>query len=550
MGFGCLLVHLNLYLHNKSKKIGMFSPLLIKVILVVTLLINSVLGFFVYKNNPKSATNIIFTYLSLVTSLWLIVEYLAVFPQVSLIFARLALFFSLPQSSLFFLLAHTLPNEKLQLQKSKLLLLLFLNLFLMLLVVSPYTFKAIIQVGDRLDVAPGIGMLIFLIFVSLLFLFTIYILIKKIHTSQDIQTRRSLVLVLTGMIMMIGLLIFTLVIPVILFQNSYAVRFTPIYTLFFLIPTSIAIIKYQLFNIKILATRVLVGMILLVVFIKLLLSKTSTEWLFNGAIFAIVVFLGILLFRSLRYELEAERAIQEKLKIEALEKQKDEFFAYVGRQFRSLLSGFQEFVHDIAGGVYCQPTKELSNALETVSRDQERMATLLETHLAMTGGDQSAIHCEYEEQNINDCISHVVEELTPTARMKGLHIAWRRNDALPNVFCDYEKIRQVVWNMLDNAIRCTDVGIVRVIAKKDKDRLLVTVADLGIGFTIHDEKKFFEKFSRGGNIERRQSPGMGLGLYISRLFVEAHGGTVFAHSAGPAKGSEFGFWIPFRNADV
>ena len=72
------------------------------------------------------------------------------------------------------------------------------------------------------------------------------------------------------------------------------------------------------------------------------------------------------------------------------------------------------------------------------------------------------------------------------------------------------------------------------------------VKDSGLGFSKVDEANFFQKFYRGENVRGTNVNGTGLGLYVCRKFIETHGGRVWAHSDGLGKGSEFGFWVPFK----
>ena len=101
-------------------------------VLIPAIFIHILLAFIVYKNNTRSATNVIFGLLSLVTSIWLLVNHLALstnFSSISLLLSRLSIFFAVPQILLFFLLSHTLPMEKLRLSRNKLFLVLSISIF-------------------------------------------------------------------------------------------------------------------------------------------------------------------------------------------------------------------------------------------------------------------------------------------------------------------------------------------------------------------------------------------------------------------------------------
>lgn len=116
------------------------------------------------------------------------------------------------------------------------------------------------------------------------------------------------------------------------------------------------------------------------------------------------------------------------------------------------------------------------------------------------------------------------------------------------VYCDEEKIRHVVFNFIDNAIKYSEVGNIKVELYPENNGAAVRVRDNGLGFSKIDGANFFQKFYRGENVKGTNVNGTGLGLFVCSKFIEAHHGKVWAHSEGLGKGAEFGFWIPLHNA--
>ena len=111
---------------------------------------------------------------------------------------------------------------------------------------------------------------------------------------------------------------------------------------------------------------------------------------------------------------------------------------------------------------------------------------------------------------------------------------------------DADRIGQVLTNLIDNAIKYTEKGIIKVTVEETDGGIKVAVNDHGFGFEKVDEANFFQKFYRGENVKGTNVTGTGLGLYVCRKFIEAHGGKVWAHSPGLGQGSEFGFWLPSK----
>ncbi len=116
---------------------------------------------------------------------------------------------------------------------------------------------------------------------------------------------------------------------------------------------------------------------------------------------------------------------------------------------------------------------------------------------------------------------------------------------------DPEKIRQVILNLIDNAIRYTKKGgiTIKLKVKKQKskvDSILIKISDTGEGMTKEEMEKIFQSFSRGSAGNRLWTEGAGLGLYIACQFVEMHKGRIWAESKGRGEGAQFYVELPVR----
>ena len=159
---------------------------LTQLILAAVLVINALLAFLVYHTNKKSATNIIFIFLALIISVWLVIIYKASTPSTSaivLLYTRFAVFFAVPLSVSFFLLAHTIPSESLLLKKHNLYLIIISTIIIMVLTLSPLVFKKVIVNGENIQSVPGMGMPVFAIFTTFFSVAAIYTFIKKVKKS-------------------------------------------------------------------------------------------------------------------------------------------------------------------------------------------------------------------------------------------------------------------------------------------------------------------------------------------------------------------------------
>jgi signal transduction histidine kinase len=147
--------------------------------------------------------------------------------------------------------------------------------------------------------------------------------------------------------------------------------------------------------------------------------------------------------------------------------------------------------------------------------------------------------------NFEELVENVIEELETTAKKKKLKLIYKKpKKALPKVRIDREKIRQVVMNLIDNAIKYTEKGKVQVELKLIKNKILFSVSDSGMGIEEGDMINLFKKFSRGQGTSVIHTEGTGLGLYVARQMIESHKGKIWAESEGKGKGAKFIFELP------
>jgi histidine kinase len=137
-----------------------------------------------------------------------------------------------------------------------------------------------------------------------------------------------------------------------------------------------------------------------------------------------------------------------------------------------------------------------------------------------------------------------MSEIDVTRSRRDVELAQDVPEDLPPVYADAERIYQVLFNLLDNAVRFTPAGgRVRVTAERNDGAVDVTVADTGPGIAAEHLPRVFERFYRVDTARSRDEGGTGIGLAIARSVVEAHGGRIWAESE-PGRGSTFTFELP------
>jgi len=329
------------------------------------------------------------------------------------------------------------------------------------------------------------------------------------------------------------------------FFNILAFMYTPIITY--------AILRKQLFDIRVVLTQFLVGVIAILLFINFVLSKTGFEYLWKGGVLLAFLGVGYLLVKSVLNEIKQKEQLQEAYKkLEELDRSKSEFVSIASHQLRTPLTAMKGYISMILEGSYGKLETKQKKPLESISESNERLIRLVNDLLNVSRIESGKVEMKWEQGSVEEIIKSVVEELGIKIKEKNAELVFEEPESsLPLVRIDKEKIRNVVLNVIDNAIRYTPKGNIVVNAKCQMSNvktsnLLISVQDTGEGMTQEEMGKLFQTFSRGGAGMRFSTEGAGLGLYIAKKFVEMHKGRIWVESEGKGKGSTFFVELPVQ----
>jgi anti-sigma regulatory factor (Ser/Thr protein kinase) len=180
------------------------------------------------------------------------------------------------------------------------------------------------------------------------------------------------------------------------------------------------------------------------------------------------------------------------------------------------------------------------------------MKAIVDDILDVSKMESGKIRLSAEEFGVAATIREVTRVFSDQAEAKGVQFACELDDCPPRGFGDEQRFRQVVFNLVSNAVKFTESGRICVCAapaQADPDQLVVTVEDCGIGIPPDQVEKIFEPFHQVDGSRTRQFSGTGLGLTISRELTENMGGTLTVESA-VGRGSTFTLAMPLRLTDV
>jgi signal transduction histidine kinase len=277
-----------------------------------------------------------------------------------------------------------------------------------------------------------------------------------------------------------------------------------------------------------------------------------------GAVMAVLVILRLVgIMRALERIRERERsaradaeqaqmllATQNEQLLEA-DKLKDEFVALISHDLRTPLTSIMGYVELALEDVGDPLDEERRGYLEVVSRSSERLLRLVDDLLFVARVQAGRLVLERSQLDLCVIARQSVEEARPRAENKQLTIAFNGNGPVM-LEADKGRLFQLLDNLISNAIKFTpEGGRVDVNVASEAGRAVLEVADTGMGLGPGEAKLVFDRFFRSSRVVAQQVPGTGLGLFISRAIVEAHGGTI-AVSSRDGGGTTFRIQLPTR----
>jgi signal transduction histidine kinase len=226
--------------------------------------------------------------------------------------------------------------------------------------------------------------------------------------------------------------------------------------------------------------------------------------------------------------------------LEQLEQLRRDLVANVSHELKTPISALRAHLENLRDGVE-DPDPE---TLQVMLGQAERLGRLVDQLLDLSRLESGDVPLRREEIALEPLVSEVMSEIEVSR--SGRRVELRRDipDDLPSVFADRERIHQVLFNLLDNAVRFTsEGGLVTVSADRHNGAVDVHVADTGSGIAQEHLPRLFERFYRVDPARSQKEGGTGIGLAIARSVVEAHGGRIWAESR-PGQGSVFTFELP------
>lgn len=230
-----------------------------------------------------------------------------------------------------------------------------------------------------------------------------------------------------------------------------------------------------------------------------------------------------------------------------IEKMKTEFVSIAAHQLRTPLSAIKWTIRMLLDGDIGELKPEQKDLLEKSYKSNERMISLINDLLNVTRIEEGRYLYRLTPANVEDLTQLIINSYKELAARMGIKLEFKRPEKkLPKIKIDIDKIKIVIQNLLENAIRYTPKGgKVNVSLKYAKKEIEILVEDTGIGIPKDQQERVFSKFFRGANVLRMETEGSGLGLFIAKNITEAHDGRLWFEST-ENRGTTFHLVIPVK----
>lgn len=260
----------------------------------------------------------------------------------------------------------------------------------------------------------------------------------------------------------------------------------------------------------------------------------------------------VLMSKQLQEYQERLRDTNRKLEIafeqaEESRQAKARFAANVSHELRTpinLIVGFSE-VMILAPEVYDQALPAAYRAdVHAVYRNAKHLQNLINDVLDISQLEARHLAIVKEKASLGDCLRETADMVADLIDKKGLSFELETPPDLQPLWFDPVRIRQILLNLLVNAVRFTSEGGIRIQVRVNENEAVTSVIDSGVGIKAEDLPQVFDEFYQVGGVDALGERGSGLGLTLSRELIRLHGGTMSVSSGGPGRGSRFSFSLP------
>lgn len=533
----------------------------INILILFVMLINSTYGLIIYSRNRGDKINFSFFVLTITISLWGLTMFgYRGFSEHNLVLlmSRLLYFaaITIPTAFIYFVIIFPDPKTKITPRQKYIVPLPLIILCILSLYPGGFIHDVILNTGkETFIVFNKYTHILFGIYVMSYFSWAYWIVYNKYtKVGEPIKTQLAYVFVGT-----LGSTMITLVTNLgLLYFGYFNFNWVGQVGIIFMITLIFySILKFKLFNIKVVATELFVFILWVFIFVKFFLSNNIQEQIINAVLLLLIVVVGIFLIRSVIKEVNQRERI-EKLagelqvandRLRELDTQKSEFVSFATHQLRAPLTAMKGYASLILEGDLGKLSHVMRDAVTRIYDSSKTLTSIVDDYLNISRIELGSMKYTFEQVDLKQLVEDVIAELKPNIEKSKLSFSFKMDSHMNKegdkdkkfmVQADRDKFKQIILNLIDNSVKYTPSGSVEVsVYKNNAKKIIFSVKDTGIGIAPEVLPKLFAKFSRADNANKQNIHGTGLGLFVAKEIVLAHNGKIWAESAGEGRGSAF-----------
>ena len=323
---------------------------------------------------------------------------------------------------------------------------------------------------------------------------------------------------------------------------GYGIMLTNVISYLFILITSLKVIQSGNTDAVFILLATVINFINVLWGVSLNLSAINFPFYPIDFLVAIIAFSGFL-FRQ-HYGLMRLNK-QQTFKLQEADKAKDEFLANTSHELRNPIHGIINIAYTILQNQQNSLTKETKSSLQLLIQVGRQMSFTLNDLLDISRLKERQIQLQRKPVNLYVVTAGVIDIIRFTVENKNVEIDLNVSETFPRLYADQNRLIQVLFNILHNAIKYTEEGYITIDASHKADMATVTITDTGVGMSEQTKKVIFEPYKQIGT--STQEGGIGLGLSICKQLIELHGGTISA-SSSLNRGTSICFTIPLAHS--
>ena len=506
-------------------------------------------GLLVFLSGSNKKSNIIWLFLTISTAVWSFGYYSMIISpdKPAAILSDIILHIGASFIPLFYFIFIIIIAESFEKYKKLLYLLIPVSIFFALVTPSKLFVSDVYQKGP-FSFAPNAGPLyipftLYFFSVVLIALVALYIRIKVVPKDESLRLKFILGSSIAGFIGGGSVFLLTF--------NIYVPPFPVVLFTFYPLIIAYAILKYKLFDIRVITAELLTATLWIILLFRVVLAENVQDGIISAVILVLTIVFGIWLVRNVTHEISQREKIEllaadlskANDRLTELDRQKSEFVSFATHQLRAPLTAMKGYASLLLEGDMGKLPKEAKQGVDRIYESTKTLTSIVDDYLNITRIELGTMKYAFDTIDLKMLVEDTIGELKPNIDKSGLAFSFTAENGGTDyrITADRDKLKQVIANVIDNSMKYTPKGSITATLKLDKPRhkFVFAVKDTGVGIAPETLPRLFQKFSRADNANKVNIRGTGLGLFVAKQMVEAQHGTIHAESAGEGKGATF-----------